>query len=67
MFIVHKAHELSRIGSNRMDNEKNFNFKFPVHKIPSSTMASVVDFETEYPGSSPAKHDGSFSILLAKF
>ena len=44
MFIVDKAHELIRIDSNKMDNENNFNFKFPVHEIRSSTIVSVVDF-----------------------
>ena len=63
IFIVHKAHELMRIVANKMNNENNFNFILPEHKIPSSTMVSVVDFESEYPGSSPDKHDSSFSIL----
>ena len=53
MFIVDKAHEPIRIGSNKMNNENNFNFKLPEHKIHSSIMVSVVDFESEYPGSSP--------------
>ena len=30
-------------------------------------MVNVVDFESEYPGSSPDKHDSSFSILQTKF
>ena len=30
-----------------------FNFKLPVLKTHSSTMVSVVAFESEYPGSSP--------------
>ena len=44
MFIVDKAHEPIRIVSNKINNE---------HKIHSSIMVSVVDFESEYPGSSP--------------
>ena len=64
MFIVDKAHELIRIDSNKMDNENNFNFKFPVHKIPSSTMVSVVDFESEYPGSILAKMKVFFSNTM---
>ena len=44
MFIVDKAHELIRIVSNKINNE---------HKIRNSIMVSVVDFESEYPGSSP--------------
>ena len=51
MFIIDKAHELMRIVANKMNNENNFNLKFSKHKIPSSTMVSVVDFETEYLGS----------------
>ena len=54
MFIVDKAHKLMWIVSNEI---YNFNFKLPEHKIPSSTMVSVVDFETEYPGSSPDQGD----------
>ena len=53
MFIIDKAHELRWIVANKMNNENNFNLKLPKHKIPSSTMVSVVDFESEYPGSSP--------------
>ena len=53
MFIVDKAHEPIRIVSNKMNN---FNFKLPEHKIRSSTMVSVVNFESEYPGSNPEKY-----------
>ena len=35
----------------------NLNFKLPEDKIPSSTMVSVVDFESEYPGSRPDLDD----------
>ena len=56
MFIVDKAHEPIRIVSNKMNNENNFNFKLPEHKICSSIMVSVVDFESEYPGSNPEKY-----------
>ena len=48
MFIVDKAHEPIRIVSNKINNE---------HKIRSSIMVSVVDFESEYPGSSPDQGD----------
>ena len=44
MFIIDKAHEPIRIVSNKINNE---------HKIRSSIMVSVVDFESEYPDSSP--------------
>ena len=47
MFIVDKAHEPIRIVSNKINNE---------HKIRSSIMVSVVDFESEYPGSNPEKY-----------
>ena len=57
MFVIDKAHELVRIGSNKKTNIK---FKFQIHKIPSSIMVSVVDFESEYPGSSPDKDDNLF-------
>ena len=56
-----------RIVANKMNNENNFNFKLPEHKITSSTMVSVVDFESEYPGSSPDKHHTFILILQAKF
>ena len=60
MFIVDKAHEPIRTLSNKMNNENNFNFKLPEHKFRSSIMVSVVDFESEYPGSNPDKHGSSF-------
>ena len=53
MFVVDRAHELIRIGLNKMDNKNNLKFKFAVCKIHSSTMVSVVDCESEGPGSSP--------------
>ena len=56
-----------RIVANKMNNENNFNFILPKHKTPSSTMVSVVDFESEYPGSSPDKLHTFISILQAKF
>ena len=59
MFIVHKAHEPVRIVSNKMNYENNFNFELPDHTIHSSIMVSVVDFESEYRGSSPER-GGSF-------
>ena len=34
-------------------NDSNFNFKLPVFKIHRGIMVSVVDFEAEWPGSSP--------------
>ena len=42
-------------------NENNLNFKLPKHKILTSTMVSVVDFESECPGSSPDSDDSFFS------
>ena len=33
MFIVDKAHEPIKIVSNKMNNENNYNFKLPEHKI----------------------------------
>ena len=56
MFIVDRAHEPIRIVSNKMNNENNFNFKLPEHKIHSSIMVSVVNFESKYPGSNPEKY-----------
>ena len=53
MFIVDKAHEPIRKVSNQMNN---FNFKLPEHKICSNKMVSVVDFESEFPGSNPEKY-----------
>ena len=53
MFMVDKAHEPVRLVSNKMNNENNFNFKLPDCTIHCSIMVSVVDFESEYPGSSP--------------
>ena len=47
MFLIHKAYKQMRI----VPKLNNFNFKLPEDKIPSSTMVSVVDFESEYPGS----------------
>ena len=64
MSIIDKAHKLMRIVSNKIDN---FNFKLPQHKIPSCTMVSVVDFESEYPGSSPDKNNTSILILQTKY
>ena len=50
MFIIDKAHEpITKVSNKRYD----FHFKLPEHKIPSSTMVSVVHFDSEYPGSSP--------------
>ena len=43
IFIVDKAHEPIRIVSNKMNNENNFNFQLPEHKIHSSIIFSVVD------------------------
>ena len=53
MFIVDKAHEPIRIVSNNMNNENNFNIKLPEHNISSSIVVCVVDFQSEYSGSSP--------------
>ena len=50
-----------------MNNENNFNFKLPEYKILSSIMVSVVDFESEYPGSNPEKHGGSFQLHKPNF
>ena len=57
MFLIHKAYELMRIVSKM----NNFNFKLAEHKIPSSTVVSVVDFESDYPGSSPDLDDRFYS------
>ena len=56
MFIIHKAYKLMRIVSKM----NNFNFKLPDHKIPSSTVVNVVDFESGYSGSSPELDDRFF-------
>ena len=53
MFIVDKAHEPITKVSNKM---YDFHFKLLEPKIRSSTMVSVVDFESEYPGSNPEKY-----------
>ena len=39
----------------------NFNFKLPEHRIPGSTVVSVVDFESDYRGSSPDLDDRFYS------
>ena len=57
MFVIDKAHELVKIGSNKKNNIK---FKFQIHIIRSSIMVSVVDFESEYTGSSLHKDDKLF-------